>query len=218
MGAGRVQSTLARNDEPAADLPISGDPFQLKLGDIELFVHLVGVISVFIGFGTLLLATFALGRASRVEQVRAIMTPLVAGRRIGPEQISLIDVLVIAGVLLIAASGIAMARANDYLLSSWVEVATVSLLLMAPVGPFVINPRLHGIAEESRRNTDGPIPPALRSRIQDRLLVLAMRCTVAVLLGIVFLMATKPSLAVSIGAMLAVVGLGTVSSLPFRKV
>ena len=95
----------------------------MKLGDIELFVHLVGVISVFIGFGTLLLATFALGRASRVEQVRAIMTPLVAGRRIGPEQISLIDVLVIAGVLLIAASGIAMARANDYLLSSWVEVA-----------------------------------------------------------------------------------------------
>jgi hypothetical protein len=189
----------------------------LKLGDIELFIHLVGVISVFIGFGTLLLATFALGRASRVEQVRAIMTPLVAGRRIGPEQISLIDVLVIAGVLLIAASGIAMARANDYLLSSWVEVATVSFLLMAPVGPFVINPRLHGIAEESQRNTDGPIPAALRSRIQDRVLALAMRCTVSVLLGLVFLMATKPSLAASIGVMLTVVVFGAALSLLVRK-
>jgi hypothetical protein len=189
----------------------------LKLGDVELFVHLVGVISVFIGFGTLLLATFALGRASRVEQVRAIMTPLVAGRRIGPEHISLIDVLVIAGVLLIASSGIAMARANDYLLSTWVEVATVSFLLVAPVGPFVINPRLHGIAEESQRNSDGPIPAALASLIQDRLLVLAMRCSVSVLLGIVFLMATKPSLAASIAVILTAVVLGGALSLPFRK-
>jgi len=189
----------------------------LKLGDVELFVHLVGVISVFIGFGTLLLATFALGRASRVEQVRAIMTPLVAGRRIGPEQISLIDVLVIAGVFLIAASGIAMAKANDYLLSAWVEVATVSFLLMAPVGPFVINPRLHGIAQESERNSDGPIPAALRGLIQDRFLVLAMRCSVSVLLGIVFLMATKPSLAASIAVMLTAVIIGAALSLPFRK-
>lgn len=189
----------------------------MKLGDVELFVHLVGVISVFIGFGTLLLATFALGRASRVEQVRAIMTPLVAGRRIGPEQISLIDVLVIAGVFLIAASGIAMAKANDYLLSAWVEVATVSFLLMAPVGPFVINPRLHGIAQESERNSDGPIPAALRGLIQDRFLVLAMRCSVSVLLGIVFLMATKPSLAASIAVMLTAVIIGAALSLPFRK-
>jgi Predicted integral membrane protein (DUF2269) len=189
----------------------------LKLGDVELFVHLLGVISVFIGFGTILLATFALGRASRVEQVRAIMTPLVAGRRIGPEQISLIDVLVIAGVFLIAASGIAMARANDYLLSTWVEVATVSFLLMAPVGPLVINPRLHGIAQESQRNSDGPIPAALRRLIQDRLLALAMRCSVSVLLGIVFLMATKPSLAASIAVILTAVVLAGALSLPFRK-
>lgn len=177
----------------------------MKLGDIELFVHLVGVIAVFVGFGTLLLTTFALGRASRVEQVRAIITPLLAGRRIGPEQLSLIDVLVIAGVLLIAASGIAMARANDYLLSSWVVVATVSFVLMAPVGPLVIDPRLHGIAGESQRNADGPIPAALRRRIHDRLLVLAMGLSVSVLLGVVFLMATKPSLAASISVMLTLV-------------
>jgi transposase InsO family protein len=48
----------------------------MKVGDIELFFHLCGVICIFLGFGTLLLATLALARASRVEQVRAIMTPL----------------------------------------------------------------------------------------------------------------------------------------------
>ena len=81
----------------------------------------------------------------------------------------------------------------------------------------MINPRLHGIAGESQRSTDGPIPAALRSRIQDRVLVLAMRSSVSILLGIVFLMATKPSLAASIGVMLTAVGLGAVLSLPFRK-
>lgn len=42
----------------------------MKVGDIELFLHLFGVVSVFVGFGTLLLATIALVRTSRVEQVR----------------------------------------------------------------------------------------------------------------------------------------------------
>ena len=81
----------------------------------------------------------------------------------------------------------------------------------------MINPRLHGIAEESQRNTDDPIPAALRSRIQNRVLALAMRSSVAVLLGLVFLMTTKPSFVASIGVMLTVVVLGAASSIPSRK-
>src|SRR6266542_2659948 len=98
----------------------------MKVGDVELFLHVLGVISVFVGFGTLLLATTALTRTSRVEQVRAIMAPLVAGRRVGFEHISVIDVIVVAGVLLIASTGFAMARADDYVWSSWVDVATAT--------------------------------------------------------------------------------------------
>lgn len=89
---------------------------------------------------------------------------------------------------------------------------------MAPVGPLVINPRLHGIAEESQRIADGPIPAALRSRIHDRLLVLAMRFSVSVLFGLVFLMATKPSLAASIGVMLTLILFSGALGFPPRKV
>jgi Predicted integral membrane protein (DUF2269) len=184
----------------------------MKVGDIELFFHLCGVICIFLGFGTLLLATLVLARASRVEQVRAIMTPMVAGRRIGPEQISLIDVIVVVGVLLIVATGIAMARANNYVWSSWVEVATASFILLAPVGPFVINPRLHAIAEEAEREADGPLPASLRDRIHDQVLALAMRSSVAVLVGLVFLMTTKPTLVASVVVILAAVVIGGASS------
>jgi hypothetical protein len=189
----------------------------MKVGDIELFLHLFGVISVFIGFGILLLATIALARASRVEQVRAIMTPLVAGRRVGPESISVIDVIVVFGVLLIVSTGIAMARANNYVWSSWVEIATASFILLAPIGPFVINLRLHAIAEEADREADGPLPDSLRDRINDPVLALAMRSSVAVLIGLVFLMTTKPTLVASVVVILAAVVIGAASSLQFRK-
>jgi hypothetical protein len=189
----------------------------MKVGDVELFLHIFGVISVFVGFGTLLLATTALTRASRVEQVRAIMAPLVAGRRVGFEHISVIDVIVVAGVLLIATTGLAMARASDYVWSSWVEVATDSFLLLAPVGPLVINPRLHALADEAARQPDGPLTGSLRARIDDPVLALAMRCPVAVLVGIVFLMTTKPTLSVSAAVVLVALGVGAASNIPFRK-
>jgi len=188
----------------------------MKVQDVELFLHVMGVIAVFVGFGTLLLATTALTRASRVEHVRGIMAPLVAGRRIGFEHISVIDVIVVAGVLLIATTGLIMARADDYVWSSWVEVATTSFLLLAPVGPLVINPRLHALAGEAARQPDGPLPASVRARIEDPVLALAMRCSIAVLVGIVLLMTTKPTLLISAAVIVATLIVGAALSLRFR--
>jgi hypothetical protein len=189
----------------------------MKVGDVELFLHIFGVISVFVGFGTLLLATTALTRASRVEQVRAITTPLIAGRRVGFEHISVIDVIVVAGVLLIASTGLAMARSDNYVWSSWVEVATASFLLLAPVGPLVINPRLHALAGEAARQPDGPLTGSLRARIDDPVLALAMRCSAALLVGIVFLMTTKPTSLVSVVVILVALTVGAAFSVKLRK-
>jgi hypothetical protein len=110
-----------------------------------------------------------------------------------------------------------MARANNYVWSSWVEIATASFILLAPVGPFVINLRLHVIAEQAEREADGPLPASLRDRIRDPVLTLAMRSSVAVLIGLVFLMTTKPTLMASIVVILSAVVIGAASSLQFRK-
>jgi hypothetical protein len=45
-----------------------------------------------------------------------------------------------------------------------------------------------------------------------------MRSSVALLLGLVFLMTTKPSLAISVVVMLTAAALGTASSLPLHKI
>jgi hypothetical protein len=89
--------------------------------------------------------------------------------------------------------------------------------LFADVGPFVINFRLHAIAEEAEREADGPLPASLRDRINDPVLALAMRSSIAVLVGLVFLMTTKPTLVASVVVILAAVVIGAASSLQFRK-
>jgi hypothetical protein len=47
-----------------------------------------------------------------------------------------------------------LAQANP---SPWIEVAIRSLILLAPIGPLVINPRLHRIADAADLEPDSPI-------------------------------------------------------------
>ena len=184
---------------------------------LALFVHVVGVLAMFMGLGTLVLSGIAIRRATRVEQVRALIGPLTAGRKIGLEQISLIDVLVISGVLLIAATGVYMAASAWSFEVGWIRTALISFLLIAPVGPLVVNPRLHAIARESVAAPDGPCAPALARRIHDPLLGTALQLMLATLLGIVFLMTNKPAPTESVVAMATAVGLGAASALPLWR-
>ncbi len=179
---------------------------------VELFLHIAGVIAVFVGYGTLVLGTVALRRATRIEDVRVIASALTLGRRVGFEHISVVDVIVVAGVLLIAVTGLDMARYTGDWRSGWVEVAVATFLLLAPVGPFVINPRLHAITRAASDEAAGDVPLALRRLLSDQVLTIALRASLAVLIGLVFLMAVKPSLFGSIVAILVAVVVGTLSA------
>ena len=179
---------------------------------VELFLHIAGVIAVFVSYGTLVLGTIALRRATRIEDVRAIASGLTFGRRVGFEDISVIDVVAVAGVLLIAVTGLDMARYTGDWRSGWVQVAVATFVLLAPVGPFVINPRLHAITRAASVEMAGDIPVALRSLVADQVLTVALRASLAVLLGLVFLMAVKPSLFGSVAAILVAVVAGSLSA------
>ncbi len=185
---------------------------------IALFFHVSGAIGVFVGIGTLLLGTAALRRAKRVEQVRTIAGPMVAGRMVKSEPVSVIDLLVISGVLLIAATGLYMALTVWGLRSGWIDMALVSFALMAPIGPVVINPRLHAIASAADKAPDGPLPESLYVRTHDPVLGTALQTLAAWLLGIVFLMTNKPSFAGSITVMAVSLAVGLASGVPFWRV
>lgn len=168
----------------------------------ELFLHIIGVIGAFVGIGTLLFGTIALRRAKRIEQVRAIVAPLVAGRRVGLEHISGIDVILVISVLLIAITGLDMARTTNVIRSGWVDVAIATFLVLGPIAPLVIEPRLRRIAKLADTLTDGPLSEALRASIHDHLMTAALRTLMTVLVAIVFLMTNKPS---PIGSVIVVV-------------
>jgi len=177
-----------------------------------LFLHVTGTVVIFSGIATLIFGLAALRLASTVEQVRAIARPLVFGRKVGLEHISVIDVVTMIGIALTAASGLYMAREGGFG-RGWIEAGIASFALMAPVGPLVINPRLHRIANTAETATLGPLPGNLRARVHDPWLSAALLTLTAWLLGIVFLMTTKPSLAVSVVAMLIAFAFGGVVSL-----
>lgn len=168
---------------------------------VDIFVHVMGAIAVFVGYGSLFLAVVAMRRASGSDQVRAITSTLLATRKIGLERISAIDVIVIAGVLMIAITGLDMSLTFQLLRAPWVDVSIGAFLVLAPVGPLLTNPRLHRIADAARLETSGPISDALRAHTSDPLLALELGGSLGILIGLVFLMTTKPGL---LGSLVAI--------------
>lgn len=167
---------------------------------IALFFHVIGAITLFVGLGVLILANLALRRARRVEQLRALIGPLTAGRKIAFEHISLIDVLVVTGVLLIGATALYMVTNAWSLDVAWIRVAIVSTLLIAPLGPAMVNPRLHAIARATDAPSDGPLDASVTARTHDPVLTTALSVMASTLVGIVFLMTNKPPALESVGA------------------
>ena len=174
----------------------------MDIYNIVLFLHISGAIGYFVGIGTWLFGFTALRRAQRVEQVRAL-TNLTG--RLGP--------LFVISVLLILASGLYMAITAWGLRTSWIAVGLISLILIAPLGLVLIEPRRRAIVRLAQEAPDGPLPQALQQRIHDPILGTALQTVAVLLLGIVFLMTTKPALIFSLIVMAVALVLGLASGL-----
>jgi hypothetical protein len=167
---------------------------------LMLFVHIVGAIGTFVGVGVWLFAALALRRAQTVGQVRAL-TGLIQPS----------GVLAIVSILLLGGAGFYMAITAWGERATWIIVATISFILLAPFGVFVIDPRLRAVAKAVAAVPDGPLPDALAARTRDSLVGIGLSLYICVLLGIVFLMTNKPSTGVSIIAMVVATLLGLIS-------
>ena len=172
----------------------------MSIYTIVLFLHVIGAIGYFVGMGTWLFGLAALRRVQRVDQVRALTN--LAGR-LGP--------LVGISVLLILATGLYMAITSWGLQTGWIAVALASLILIAPLGTAFIEPRRRAIARLAQEAPDGLLSQALEQRIHDPILGTALVTVTILLLGIVFLMTTKPSLIGSLIVMGVALLLGVAS-------
>ena len=175
----------------------------MSIYNIVLFVHVSGAIGYFLGIGIWLFILVGLQRAQRLEQVRALIHlndlsgPFGAG----------------SAVVLLAA-GLYLALTAWSLLTGWILVALISLLLIVPTTAMLIAPRRSALVKQLERSApDGALSLALSQRLHDPVLLATLQTVAALLLGIVFLMTTKPELAGSLIVMAVALVLGLLSSL-----
>ena len=159
----------------------------MNIYTIVLFLHIISAIGVCIGISVVLLGVALLRRAQRVEQVRTILAFATTA-------------FPIAGVsmLLLLVAGFYLALSAWSLRTSWIAVTLVSLLLMIALGAGLIGPRMRAIVMATREASEGLLPSQLSARIHEPVLFTVLLIQAVLLLGIVFLMTTKPELVSSI--------------------
>lgn len=177
---------------------------------VALFAHIVGVLTLFITMALQWLITLRLRGARSIAQVREWIGLTKGVNRLVP----------VSGVLILGA-GIYMTASAWSLLTTWVDVSLGAMGIMMIFSIGVVGRRLKAIeraaaeaiqAREGSQDTPasitGTLPAALQARLDDRALWVSMQMTVAVALGIVFLMTTKPSLTLSLVVVVVSFALG----------
>jgi hypothetical protein len=174
----------------------------MTLYTLALFTHVVGAIGTFIGVSVWLFAAMALWRAQSVGQVRALSSLIQPS-----------GVLAIVSILLLGVAGFYMAITVWGERATWIIVATITFLLLAPFSALVIDPRLRALARAAAAVPDGPLPTVVAAQTRDPLVGIGLYTYVGVLLGIVFLMTVKPVLVESIVAMVVATIVGLAAGL-----
>jgi len=188
------------------------DPIALQysheqiVDNLALFLHVIGAIGYSAGVIITLLGLVALRRAQRVEQVRTLVG-----------LVGLSDPVAIVSALLILSAGIYMTVTVWGWQTAWINVALVTIVLLAALGVAVIEPRRKAIAKVANEAADGPLSSLLDERIHDPVLGIALHTLVGLLLGIIFLMTNKPALDASILAIVIAGSRGFVSGLPLWR-
>jgi len=176
----------------------------MSLYPLVLFLHVSGAIGIFVSLGIWLFGLAALRRARRVEQVRALAWLIIIA-----------SPLIVLSVLLLGLTGFEMALSTWGLSTPWIIVSLASVVLIGPIGAFVLDPRIRTIMAMTREVPDGPLPDTLSKRTHDPIVVTATSTLATMLLGIVFLMTSKPELFTSILVMSIALSLGLIISLLF---
>ena len=170
----------------------------MSIYNLVLFVHVIGAIGYCLGIGMWLFVLAGLRRAQRVEQVRSLIR---LNDLSGP--FSGISALLLLG------AGLYLALAAWSLLTGWILVALISLLLMVPTSAVLIAPRRSAIVKQlAREAPDGELSRALERHLDDPVLATVCTTVAALLLGLVFLMTTKPDLVGSLIVMVVALLLG----------
>jgi len=153
----------------------------MTLYSLALFVHIVGVLGLFIGIGLQWISVQRLSQAQTVAQVREGTSLIAIQEKLWP-----------TASLLILLAGIYMTVTAWGWRTPWIDLSLAALIVQvaaaeAPAGAF---------------------PPGLNRQITDPILQTAVQINAFTGLGVVFLMTTKPGLVGSLITLVVALLLG----------
>jgi hypothetical protein len=166
---------------------------------LVLFVHVTAAMGVFAALGIEGLALVTLRRATSSAEIHAALRGFRLLPRLAP--------LSLAATVL---SGIYLASTGWAWRGAWIGTAFAGLILTAIVGAATTGPRVARLGRALAEGTAAGSGPGPR----DPILVTSFLTRAALLIGIVFLMTTKPGPGGSVGAMAAAIVAGLLTSLP----
>ena len=147
---------------------------------LVLFVHVVGVLAMFVGLGLEWLGLDALRRSTaRVEALRWLRVSTVVPRFTG------------IALALTVASGFYLGARYGVLGAGWMRASYAALLVMAIVSGPVARAPMRALRHAAQTPGDGVVS-ALRAAASHSILRLSLRVRVAFGLALVYLMIGKP--------------------------
>ena len=168
---------------------------------IAVFLHIVGALGIFAAIGLDWAGLSNLRRATDTAQVREWVRLLAAPRTVGGP-----------AALLVLVSGIYQS-ATRWGPEGWILVALGGMVITAALGGAIGGRRIPAIMGALPTEA-GPVSTTLRGHLDDPALTVSLRVRTALLIGIVFLMSTRPSWEGSLAAMGAALVLGIAAAIP----
>lgn len=146
-----------------------------------LFLHILGVLALFIAIGLEWTIVSRLRAAQSTAQVREWGRVSNANDKVFP-----------IGAILILAAGLYMTFTVWGFSHAWIDVSLIELIVMAALGPAIAGRRLKAIHSAVETTPDGPLPASLQKAIGDPILWIYVQVSAMIPLGIVCLMTVKP--------------------------
>lgn len=174
---------------------------------VALFVHILGVLTLFIGIAAAWTTLRRLRRAKTMTHVHEEVRHLGVQLRFPP--------LGLAAILLAGAYMATTAWGWD---TPWIDVALVAFVCIGGLGGGLIDRRLSAIQRAALAvDADAAIPHALRRQMSDPILRAALWVAAMLAVGVVFLMTNKPGWSVSLLTLAVAAALGAGLALTGRR-
>jgi hypothetical protein len=177
----------------------------MSLYTLVLFIHILGVIGLFVGLSFLWAGVLRLRRARTVAEVRA-------GTRLAGSQ----RILLLVSSLLVLAAGVYLVEAAWQWETPWILLSLATLVVIGVLNSAISARRLATIEKAVADDAGGLLPPTVQRQLADPVLLTSVQTAGMLGLGVVFLMTVKPDLVGSLITLVVALVLGVVSALFWR--